>query len=98
MSNGDTIHEIRELLAEGKAIPTKTALRLSLAAQSEIYDKFAETLKSQQAAEKRIDKLERNSIVFWIQGHPKLATTIITIYIFLAPHLNAIVAKALGVK
>lgn len=55
MANGETILEIKSLLAEGdRAIPTKTALRLSLDLQMQIFEKQAEQDKNYTELEKRV--------------------------------------------
>lgn len=100
MANGETITEIKNLLAEGdKTIPTKTALRLSLDLQLQIYEKQIKHEEKQQALEARIKEQERTNIVMWVQNNPKLSLFLLTVYLIVASMVSwkDVVAKALGV-
>jgi len=98
--NGDTVHEIKALLADGKAIPVKTALRLSLELQSQLFDLVSIGREALIATDKRVEKLERYSIIYWIEKHPKLSTALITAYIVISAMIDfkEVVAKVLAIK
>lgn len=100
MANGETIAEIKNLLAEGdKTIPTKTALRLSLDLQLQIYERQIEHEKKQKALEDRIKKQEDTNLVMWAQNNPKLFLFLVAMYLIISPLVswNGVVAKALGI-
>ena len=67
MANGETITEIKTLLAEEGAIPTKTALRLSLDLQLQIFEKQAIQDTKQKELEERIRQQEDTNIIMWIR-------------------------------
>lgn len=101
MANGETIAEIKNLLAEGdKTIPTKTALRLSLDLQLQIYERQVQQENKYKALEERLEKQERTNIVMWVQNNPKLSIFLVTVYLIVASMVSwkDVVAKALGVK
>lgn len=100
MANGETIAEIKTLLAEEGAIPTKTALRLSLDLQLQIFERQDKQDKDQQELATRVKRQEETNVVMWIQNNPKLALFITTLYLIIASLVDfkAVVAKALGIK
>jgi len=101
MANGETITEIKHLLAEGdKTIPTKTALRLSLDLQLQIFERQIKQEDKQKELEQRIKKQEDTNIVLWIQNNPKLSIFLFTVYLIVASLVSwkDVVAKALGIQ
>jgi hypothetical protein len=100
MANGDTIQEIKGLLSEKGAIKTPIALRLTLDISAQIYDKLTQQEERIKCLEDRVEKVERNSIMIWIQNNPKLAVFILTLYIALTTFypIQEVFVKALGIK
>lgn len=101
MTNGETITEVKNLLAEGdKTIPTKTALRLSLGLQLQIFERQIEQENKQKELEQRIKKQEDTNIVLWVQNNPKLSVFLLTVYLIVASLVSwkDVVAKALGIQ
>jgi hypothetical protein len=78
--NGDTINEVKALLAEEGAIKTPTALRLTLQLMSDIYTKQVDEIEERKKLTSRMEKVENSSIVLWMQKHPKSAALIILSY------------------
>lgn len=101
MTNGDTALEIKSLLAEGgRAIPTKTALRLSLSLQLQIFEKQAEQDKKTAELEARLKKQEDTNPVLWMQNNPKLALFLVSLYLIIASLIDFkdVLAQAIGLK
>ena len=102
--NGDTIKEVKALLQDKGAIPTKTALRLSLDLQKQIYEKLEEHEEKQKEyqriTDESIKRLERNSILLWVQSNPKTAAFLLTLYLIISALVDfeKVLALALGVK
>ena len=100
MANGETITEIKALLAEEGAIPTKTALRLSLDLQLQIFEKQAIQDTKQKELEERIRQQEDTNIIMWIRKNPKLSIFLLGLYLIIAPLIDFrdVIAKAIGIK
>lgn len=101
MTNGDTVLEIKSLLAEGDgAMSTKTALRLSLNLQIQIFEKQAEQDKKNKEIEERLKKQEDTNPILWIQNNPKLSFFLISVYLIIASLIDFkdVLAKAIGLK
>lgn len=100
MANGETITEIKALLAEDGAIPTKTALRLSLDLQLQIFSTIDHVIEEQKRLDERLKKQEDSNPVMWVRDNPKLAIFLLTVYLIIASLVDfrEVVAKALGVK
>lgn len=93
--------EIKSLLAEGnRVIPTKTALRLSLDLQMQIFEKQAEQERNYNELKDRIKKQEDTNIVFLVQNNPKLSLFIFTMYLIVSSliDLHDVFAQAIGLK
>lgn len=100
MANGSTIIEdVKALLAEEKAISTKTALRLMLGSQLELHKAVKDAETQMQKMSGRVEILERKSIMLWISNHPKLALVIVSIFVVLTTvvDLRVVLAKALHI-
>lgn len=100
MANGETITEIKALLAEPDSIPTKTALRLSLDLQLQIFEKQAAQDLKNIELDKRLKVVEDSSIVLWAQKNPKLFIFLVTVYLIVANLVNVkdVLALAVGLK
>lgn len=100
MANGDTIIEVKNLLAEKGAIKTQTALRLSLEMQSQMYEKLTDEIKNRIELEEKVRRIEGSSIVLWVEKNRKLSVLILVIYLLLnsVVDVKAIVLTALGYK
>jgi len=100
MANGSTIKEIKTLLSVGGTIPTKTALRLSLDLQLQIFEKQALQDAKNKEIEDRLGVVEKNSLVMWVQKNPKLSIFIVSVYVVVANVISVkeVLAQALGVK
>jgi len=107
MANGEgIIQTVKDLLSEDRAITQKTAQRLTLEMMLELHkavkfqeNSISDTGKKLDIESKRLDALERKSIICWIERHPKLAIFVITLTIILTAvvDLRVILAKALGI-
>jgi hypothetical protein len=101
MTNGDTVLEIKSLLAEGDgAMSTKTALRLSLNLQIQIFERQAEQEKKHKELEGRLKKQEDTNIILWVQNNPKLSLFAISVYLIIASLIDFrdVIAKAIGLR
>ena len=111
MANGETLKEIKSLLSEQGAIKTSVAMRLMLDLMSQLYEKIDEYHEEQLLQSTRLDlieknmtdrveKVERASIVLWVQNHPKIAIAIMTAYLVVSATLDVrqVLAATLGVK
>ena len=104
MANGETLREIKEMVAQEGAIKMQTAMRLSLDLQAQMFEKMelqnrahielAQRVASVEsdlrlkANKEDVEKVEQASIVLWMQKHPKLTTAIILGYIFITGVLD----------
>lgn len=79
--NGDLINEVSELLKEEGQIKTPVALRLTLEMLKETLVSVQRYCEKHDALEKKVEGLERSSIVIWIQKHPVLFTSILLAYL-----------------
>jgi hypothetical protein len=86
--NGDTIKEVKALLADEGAIKTPTALRLTLQLMSDMYDKLDNQGKASELLCKRVDAIEKSSIVLWVQKHPKASAFIALVYLSLVTFVD----------
>lgn len=101
MTNGDTVLEIKSLLAEGDgAMSTKTALRLSLNLQLQIFEKQADQDAKNKELEARLKKQEDTNIIFWVQNNPKLSLFVVSVYLIIASLIDfkEVISKAIGLK
>lgn len=96
--NGDTIQEIKDLLAEPGAIKQQTALRLTLGISAQIYDLLHQKITEIEDLKKRVKAVEDSSIILWASNHPKLTIFIVSLYLVLSAVVDfrAAIAKALG--
>ena len=96
MSNGDTINEIKSLLSEKGAIKTQIALRLLLDISAKTY---LEQERRIAALETKLDKVEKSSIVLWVQKNPSAAVFIVTVYIIVSSVISweDVIARALKI-
>jgi len=100
MTNGsELIKEVKELLDQDRAIPVKSALKLSLGMQVVLHDQVAEQGKAVKANTERLKLLETKNIILWIEGHPKVALFVVTIIVILSTvvDLRVVIAKALNI-
>ena len=100
MANGSgIIEEVKALLAEERSISTKTALRLTLGVQMELYKAVKDAEEQMGKVRNRVEVLEEKSIILWIGNHPKLAVFILTVFIVLTTviDLRVVFAKALHI-
>jgi hypothetical protein len=86
--NGETIKEVKALLADEGAIKTPTALRLTLQLMSDMYEKLDKQGEESAALCKRMDAVEKSSIVLWVQKHPKSAIFIALSYFSLVTFVD----------
>ena len=106
MANGTgTIETIKELLREETAIPTKTALTLTLEMLLELHKAVIQqgyVVKANTALielnKKKYEALERKSIVLWMERHPKLTVFLATLIVVLSTviDLREVISKVLG--
>jgi hypothetical protein len=99
MANGtDIIENVKALLKEERSISTKTALNLTLSLLLELHKAVKEAEVQMTSVNKRVEILERNSIMLWISRHPKLAVFIVTLFIVITTlvDLRVLVSKSLG--
>lgn len=87
MANGNTIAEIRSLLAEKSKISQGVVNRLTLSLMAEMYQKQLDAAederKNREETKVRLDLLEKRSWGLWIWNHPKAATVImLSLYSF----------------
>ena len=96
--NGDTITEIKVLLSEKGAIKAQTALRLSLDIQAQIYESMARRDEQMKVLECRVEKIEKSSIIIWMQSNPKLTLFIATVYLLVSQlvDIRLVLSQALG--
>ncbi len=100
MANGSgIIEEVKALLKEERAISTKTALKLTLGVQMELYNAVKDAEEQMKGINKRVEILESKSIVLWIGNHPKAALLIVSIFVVLTTvvDLRVVLAKALRI-
>jgi hypothetical protein len=99
MANGiDIIENVKALLKEERSISTKTALNLTLSLLLELHKAVKEAEVQMTTVNKRVEILERNSIMLWISRHPKLAVFIVTLFIVITTlvDLRVLVSRSLG--
>ena len=99
MANGaDIIEDVKALLKEERSISTKTALNLTLSLLLELHKAVKDAEAQMIVVNKRVEVLERNSIMLWVCKHPKLAVFIVTLFIVITTlvDLRVVVGKALG--
>jgi hypothetical protein len=86
--NGDTIREIKSLLAEAGTIKTPTALRLTLQLMTDIYEKQVEEIGERKKLDRRVETIEKTSIVIWMQKHPKATALLVLSYFSLVAFVD----------
>jgi len=99
MPNGIGIIEtVKTLLKEERAISTKTALNLTLELLLELHKAVTDAQAQMGLMNKRLEIVERNSILLWISLHPKLAIFIVTLFIVITTlvDMRVLISKALG--
>ena len=98
MANGETITEIKSLLAEDGAIKTTTALRLSLDLQLQIFERQNKQDERIKALEEKVKAVEDSSIVMWVNRNPKLSFFLVSLYLVVASLVDfkEAIAKAIG--
>ena len=99
MANGtDIIENVKALLKEERSISTKTALNLTLSMLLELHKAVKDAEDQMVSMNKRLEVVERNSIMLWVCKHPKLAVFIVTLFVVITTlvDLRLVVGKALG--
>ena len=99
MANGSGIIEnVKALLKEERSISTKTALNLTLELLLELHKAVKSAEDQMVTINKRLEVVERNSIMLWMGRHPKLTVFIVTLFIVIATlvDMRVLVGKALG--
>jgi len=93
MANGETLNEIRMILSGNEPMSQDVFNRLTLSLTAEIYTKLT-------VLEARQDKIEKKSIIPWIENNKPvaLALAILTfiVVVFVPDVLKPVIAKALG--
>ena len=99
MTNGETAKEVKSLLSEKGKISGTTAQRLTLDLLVQLYEKQEEDRNAREELKAQIDRVERASIVLWIQNNPKLALFFMTIYLLVTQLIDIrdVLAKALKI-
>jgi len=85
MANGKRIIEtVQSLLEKPEAIPLPTALNLTLELLLDLHKSITEkVIPDVEVNKKRLDALERKSIICWMERHPKLTVFLLSLWIVL---------------
>lgn len=91
MANGKGVIEtVQSLLEKPEAIPLPTALNLTLELLLELHKTMTEKVAPQVDLNvKRLDALERKSIVCWMERHPKLTLFLLSLWIVLSTTIDS---------
>ena len=95
MANGETLHEIRDILAENRVvdIPQEVVNRLTLSILAETHEKLL-------CLEVRQNKLEEKAIIPWVEKNKPisflLAALSFIVVVFVPDVVKPWIAKALG--
>ena len=83
MANGSILTLIDDILARGDTKGfEKDAIRVLLTVNREMYDKLNNLDCRMDEHDKRLDRVERSSILMWVSGHQKMSVAIFLGYLF----------------
>lgn len=105
MANGETLKELREILASGATISPTIGTRMTLSAIADMYEALRIAQDKEEARHTRIDDdlhlLKEKSIMLWIDHNRPVAlflgTLIIIVMITAQDLLVPVMARALGI-
>lgn len=104
MANGETLKEVRALLNDEIAMPSKAVQRLTLSMLADLYEAVHEAQGNEDVRHAKIDAdlnvLKSKNIVLWIEQNKPVAAVlsvlVFIVFMFMQDVAVPWIAKALG--